>query len=576
MTTTPALQLADLQNRIQSGLDQLQSFLLSRGEPALQATANALQQRKQELSDRPLLSLAFSGQYSAGKSTIISALTGNTDIRISADVATDEVKAYRWRDIELWDTPGLYADRTDHTEKAEQALREADLIVYCLTTNLFDNVTAADFRRLAFEKRYGPKLFLLTNKMSMEDVEDTEAYIGKLSETIERTLSPHRLTEFSHAFIDAQDYRDGLSSSNQELIRFSRFEAFVAQLNAWIKERGLLARLDPPIRLGLNTIDEALATLPETTFEQDPELFLLNQQLRIVQTQQRRTDAEVRRIGSGTVQQMQLLGEQLLSGELGDDPNQAESSFQARCEQINKSAFEELNGIIQESYQQLQTKLDEFANESFVADYFASVDATRAGAVPRSEGEGGENGNPLKGVAKMLLGKGSEKFGLPGGLMTGTRQVAGTAGHQIVYNVGKFFGKNFKPWEAVKTAKGLGQAIGILGIALSAYEIYEQVNEDSKADERRRKHEQQLQEARAQIRKLAEAMAAQLREVYQQQYDLPVIGLIIEQITALRDQILAKESSAKELVERLSAIRGQLKSCLEQLYMAEQHASAKV
>ena len=93
-------------------------------------------------------------------------------------------------------------------------------------------------------------------------------------------------------------------------------------------------------------------------------------------------------------------------------------------------------------------------------------------------------------------------------------------------------------------------------------------------DERRRKHEQQLQEARAQIRKLAEAMAAQLREVYQQQYDLPVIGLIIEQITALRDQILAKESSAKELVERLSAIRGQLKSCLEQLYMAEQHASA--
>lgn len=574
MTTTPTLQLADLQSRIESSLDQLRSFLLSRGEPALQATANALQQRKQELGDRPLLSLAFSGQYSAGKSTIISALTGNKDIRISADVATDDVKAYRWRDIELWDTPGLYADRTDHTEKAEQALREADLIVYCLTTNLFDNVTAADFRRLAFEKGYGPKLFLLINKMSMDDVEDTEAYIGTLAETIDRTLSPHHLKEFDHAFIDAQDYRDGLASSNQELIRFSRFEAFVAQLNAWIKERGLLARLDPPIRLGLNTIDEALATLPETTFEQNPELFLLNQQLRIVQTQQRRTDAEVRRLSSDIVQQMQLLGEQLLSGDLGEDPMQAESSFQTRCEEVNKTAFDDLNTLLQESYQKLQDKLDDFANEPFVADYFASVDASQACSVPRPEQAEQSVRNPIKGMVKMLLDKGGARFALPGGIMAKPVQVAGGAGHQIVFNVGKKLGKNFRPWEAVKIARGLGQAVALLGMAMAAFEVLDQINEHAKADDRRREYEQQILEARSQIRALAEAMAAELREVYQQEYDLPVIGRIVEQINASRDQILAKESIAKELVERLSAIRCQLMSCLEQLYVAVRHASA--
>ena len=256
MTT---FQLADLQNRIESSLDQLQSFLLSRGEPALQAAADALEGHRRASRDRPLLSLAFSGQYSAGKSTIISALTGDKTIRISADVATDEVKAYRWRDIELWDTPGLYADRADHTAKAQQAQREADLIVYSLTTNLFDNVTASDFRCLAFEKGYAPKLFLLINKLSMEDVDDTDSYLLNLASSIDRTLSPHRLSEFNHAFIDAQDYRDGLASSNQDLIHFSRFEAFMEQLNAWIKERGLLARLDPPIRLGLSAIDEALA-----------------------------------------------------------------------------------------------------------------------------------------------------------------------------------------------------------------------------------------------------------------------------------------------------------------------------
>ncbi len=571
MTT---LQLADLQAKIESSLDQLQGFLLSRGEPALQAKASALQERKREIGDRPLLSLAFSGQYSAGKSTIISALTGDKDIRISADVATDEVKAYRWHDIELWDTPGLFADRADHTAKAEQALREADMIVYCLTTNLFDDVTAADFKRLAFETGYAPKLFLLINKLSMEDVENTDAYIDTLMATIDRTLAPHRLSDFNHAFIDAQDYRDGIAHANQGLIQFSRFGTFVDHLNNWIQQRGLLARLDPPIRLGLNTIDEALAALPEQTFEQNPELFLLNQQIRIVQTQQRRSDAEVRRLSTGTVQQMQLLGEQLLGGELGDEPKQAEACFQAKSEEINKTAFGELNGLVQESYQQLQAKLDDFANEPFVADYYASVDASQAGSIPSKENGGEEKGNPIKGIAQKLLGKGAEKFGLSGGLITGTKQVAGTAGHQIVYNVGKFFGKNFRPWEAVKMAKGIGQAFAILGIAMSAYEVYEHVNDDAKAEERQRQADQQLSEARSQIRKLAEAMAAQLQEIYQQEYDLPVIGFIVERLNAARDEVLAREASNKELVEGLSGYRSELKSCLQQLYAVDQKVEA--
>ena len=174
----------------------------------------------------------------------------------------------------------------------------------------------------------------------------------------------------------------------------------------------------------------------------------------------------------------------------------------------------------------------------------------------------------------MLLGKGAERFGLPGGLMTGTREMAGSAGHQLIYNVGKMFGKNFKPWEAVKMAKGLGQALAFVGIAMSAYEIYEQVNEDAMADEKQRQFEKQLQEARAQIRALADAMAAQLLETYQKEYDLPVIGDILERINAGRDRILAQEASYKELVEGLSSHRAQLKGYLQQLYAADQQVEA--
>ena len=67
-----------------------------------------------------------------------------------------------------------------------------------------------------------------------------------------------------------------------------------------------------------------------------------------------------------------------------------------------------------------------------------------------------------------------------------------------------------------------------------------------------------------------DAMAAQLQDVYQKEYDLPVIGLILERLNAGRDQALAQEASNKELVEGLSSQRAQLKSYLQQLYAADQ------
>ena len=48
------------------------------------------------VTDRKQLKIAFVGQYSAGKSTIISALTGCKDIKIDANVATDKVSEYHW------------------------------------------------------------------------------------------------------------------------------------------------------------------------------------------------------------------------------------------------------------------------------------------------------------------------------------------------------------------------------------------------------------------------------------------------------------------------------------------------
>ena len=191
------------------------------------------------------------------------------------------------------------------------------------------------------------------------------------------------------------------------------------------------------------------------------------------------------------------------------------------------------------------------------------------GTVPRQGEESGAKVNPIKDIAKNLLDRGAENFTFPGGVMSTSSQVAGTAGHQLVYTVGKFLGKDFRPWEAVNIAKGLGQAVGILSIAMAAYSVYDHVNEEAKVVEKQRQADQQLSEARSQIRKLAEAMAAQVQDIYQQEYDLPVVGVIVERLNAARDVVLAREASNKELVEGLSSYRFELKSCLQQLYATD-------
>ncbi|MEH2080733.1 MAG: GTPase [Nostoc sp.] len=54
-----------------------------------------------------ILSLAFIGQYNAGKSTTISALTGRRDIRIDSDIATDKTASYDWNSISRY-APAFY------------------------------------------------------------------------------------------------------------------------------------------------------------------------------------------------------------------------------------------------------------------------------------------------------------------------------------------------------------------------------------------------------------------------------------------------------------------------------------
>ncbi len=120
----------------------------------------------------PVLTVVATGAYNAGKSTLLSALTG-ADLLIDPDVATSSVTRYAWHDIALVDTPGVAAGHEDlHDEFAERAVREADLVIFVLTGNFFDDVTVQHFRHVLFDLGKLAQTLVVINKKAQRAVTD--------------------------------------------------------------------------------------------------------------------------------------------------------------------------------------------------------------------------------------------------------------------------------------------------------------------------------------------------------------------------------------------------------------------
>lgn len=67
---------------------------------------------------------------------------------------------------------------------------------------------------------------------------------------------------------------------------------------------------------------------------------------------------------------------------------------------------------------------------------------------------------------------------------TGLKAFSGSNMHQLVLDIGHFFGHSFKPWEAVKWVKGINVAGKVLGVFGVVFSLGMQIKEDVDADNR--------------------------------------------------------------------------------------------
>jgi hypothetical protein len=173
-----------------------------------------------------------------------------------------------------------------------------------------------------------------------------------------------------------------------------------------------------------------------------------------------------------------------------DDANDAITAAYNEVDRITADCVDSITSRITELSEDCQAQLDEF----YKSDFSQTLKF-------RLESKNGK-GNPLiERIFKSdVLAQGSSKIiantAGTNAAANGLKAFTGSNVHQMVLDIGHFFGHSFKPWEAVKWVKGInvaGKVLGAFGVVLS---IGMQAKEDVDADKR----EQEMRKSRETLR----------------------------------------------------------------------------
>ena len=452
-----------------------------------QDLASKLDDELDSVNDRQKLSIAFVGQYSSGKSTIISAMTGNKHIKIDANVATDTVSKYDWHDIILMDTPGILAGKVErHDEATKNALKESDLIFYVLTSQLFDDVVFNNFIDLAYNQHLADKMFIVINKMGMESGEYDEL-VKNYTQSLNKTFSEkgYNIEDFPISFIDANDYIDGVEENDPEFIELSHFEHFVDMLNTFVEQKGLIKKqFDTPVRIlqsylkniEVSTVDKTLCDF-YNQFEQK----LTSSQKEI------KRDVEQILYSFDSSSMNEVIN---LSNEIGSidetEWTKKQNNLNDRLKTMISDASDRIETSINQSYDHLLQEINEFSGKDALVKYAESIECKiNSPSVSIEE----KKSLTIQKKSLDLLRQGANKVsGMAPGvdkLFGGISGASGSSLHEVVLNIGHFFGKSFKPWEAVKWASNIAKVAKFgIPVLTAGIDIWMQLREDKKENER--------------------------------------------------------------------------------------------
>lgn len=508
------------------------------------------------VDDDKKVRIVFVGQYSAGKSSILSILTGQ-QLEVGQGVTTSKCNFLDWNGIEVVDTPGIHTQkRPDHDEITYNAMSEADLIVFVCTAEGFSEGLGTHFRKLLIEKGKGNEMMLVFNKMEDSKYGNTKEGQEEFFKCdVSPVISPEYTAEdLFVTYIDTYSYLDSMDADGEDkeiLLEMSGFSTLFANINKFIEKKKVIGKCTTSLYKLEQMLSEALSEFKTGDICVDGTLDLLNQQRKALVDAKEHIKTESYNIIRRNTQQVRDWGYEI-ANQLSSSDNEKEvnSRLQEKynaTDSIYQQAATELEEIINYENHELQkfaTKLEksEFANslKSAIERRIQDVKMSKKTATYLKSGaeKAGEAG---KWLSKFATGKNAES-GWNAIFKLGT--YSGSDAHQVVLKVGHFFGHKFKPWEAVKTASKIGKFGKILGVGGALLGVGLQIWDDHQENQT----EKQLISYRSDIRNTFSEAANIIDMRFDEETQTWVEGTLNPKIADIDNQIkeIEDEQSIKD------------------------------
>ena len=522
------------------------------------------------------INIVFAGQYSAGKSSILSILTGQ-HLTVGQGVTTDKCQTLDWNGIHITDTPGIHTQkRPDHDKITYQAISEADLIVFVVTNEGFSDHLGKHFRKLLVEHGKGAEMMLVVNKMESSEggntPEQQQIFIDK---NLKPVISPEYTPEQLYTcFVDAKAYENAQKETDEEekkwLLKVSGIDNLICVLNQFVKQKDFLGRCTTSLYKEEQLLSDALTEFKSDDYLTDGAIYLLNRQRRMLTTTignikngsyniVRRHTQEVRRWGED-------IANELSSASKEQEVNDVLTEKYEETNRVYREVANEFKIFVETENEKLQKDIKEFEDTSFVKDFRVNYEKEKVKV---------ENFDPKKTAsfnkyANKTAEYGEAVFNMSRGANAGTgwaslfkvSAYSGSKIHTAVKEVGHFFGHKFKPWEAVKITKNIGIAGKFLGVAGAFVGVLLQL----KADRDEEKAEKSLLEVRSGIRCGFNAAANVIDMEFDKQTQTwiektynPIISEIDQQTDELRQTMNIHEEEYKTYQDLLQQTRSLIK-----------------
>lgn len=489
------------------------------------------------------LKLAIAGPYTAGKSTLIHALTGAA-IDVGMEPVTSEVKRYPYGDIDLIDMPGTLSGQLEHDEIAKKAVAECDLLIFVVSNELFSEESLPYFKLAAEELAKKEQMLLVVNKFDRFNRagRTPDEAVAFIISTLQEELSPLDVRRFSPVVVSAKTYLSSLLQDDEEKrarkAEKSRFSTLIEAVDDFTMAKGVLAREVSPIQQALEVIvdakEKALKTDPRRA---DVDRFLRRRRFALVEARAYARTEFIRVREDARAKILHPVERVLRALEESVDEAEIERLW-AEVEREVKDSVEQLAGDMEDLVDRLradlEARLDE-VNASPLAEQILEKLRVDLGDLD-SERIGSESSKQSLRVAAQALGKSAEQ------LAKNAEQVA-----DVLANIYKFFGGRFKPWGKLKLGKHLGKAGKVLGPLAVVAETYLEYREDTKKEEAERKLRSFRTEVRAQFTDAANQLCDQV-DVQAAEISKLFYGELLRDLDA-QTRLLHDEAESKIRIE---------------------------